>query len=427
MIIQARIRNWLNRLQIQKKITLGYGLSLGIAIAGTGLGIVLADQQHQQAETKRKDANAELEIITNLQVELLQTSLSQKYVKESLTDPVRLQKYYPDLQRHYKYFQQNWQKFKETEGGTKGQNDIERDGEIEAVESFLKKYEGVPEAYIQVLDRLPLISNPNAITPEELIRLREVLNQLEQSKISEGIHDFTDELPSLTAVTDEEYEEAQLAVASSQTLRLWVIGISMAASAAIALILSLLTSRAIARPIRSLTDITQQALHESNFKLQAPVISGDEIGTLAISFNQLIAAIEKLLDQKQEYSQNLEIKINERTQELNDKNIQLQELVEKLHSTQVQMIQSEKMSSLGQLVAGVAHEINNPVNFIHGNLTHVQEYTANLLNFISLYQEYYPNLHPEIAREAKEIDLEFLQEDMPKILLSTGQKKRRGL
>ncbi len=121
-------------------------------------------------------------------------------------------------------------------------------------------------------------------------------------------------------------------------------------------------------------------------------------------------------EQLQEYSQVLELKVTERTQELSIKNSQLEELLEKLHSTQVQMVQSEKMSSLGQLVAGIAHEINNPVNFIYGNLNHVQEYAQNLLGFIQLFQTHYPDPVPAIKTEAEEIDLEFIQTDLPKML-----------
>lgn len=128
--------------------------------------------------------------------------------------------------------------------------------------------------------------------------------------------------------------------------------------------------------------------------------------------------LQRQSEQLQEYSQTLEIKVAERTQELHNKNIQLQELLKTLHSTQTQMVQSEKMSSLGQLVAGVAHEINNPVNFIHGNLTHVQEYIYNLLNFVQLYQKHYLDPVPEIAKEAEAMDLTFLQEDLPKLLSS---------
>ena len=123
-------------------------------------------------------------------------------------------------------------------------------------------------------------------------------------------------------------------------------------------------------------------------------------------------------EQLAEYSQALELKVADRTQELNNKNRQLQELLEQLHRTQMQIVQSEKMSSLGELVAGVAHEINNPVNFIHGNLQHVQDYGYNLLAFVRLYQRCYPDALPEIQAEAKRIDLEFLQTDLIQVLKS---------
>jgi GAF domain-containing protein len=89
-----------------------------------------------------------------------------------------------------------------------------------------------------------------------------------------------------------------------------------------------------------------------------------------------------------------------------------------LQQTQAQLIQTEKMSGLGQLVAGIAHEINNPVNFIYGNLNHATDYTKNLLNLLELYQQQYPDYSPEIGELAEDIDLEFLLEDLPKLLLS---------
>jgi PAS domain S-box-containing protein len=97
---------------------------------------------------------------------------------------------------------------------------------------------------------------------------------------------------------------------------------------------------------------------------------------------------------------------------------QLEIALRKLQETQAKLVQSEKMSSLGQLVAGVAHEINNPLNFIHGNLTHVNEYAIDLLNLIQVYQRYYTKPAPEIQAEIERIELDFIKTDLPKLLQS---------
>ncbi|TVU52277.1 MAG: PAS domain S-box protein [Arthrospira sp. PLM2.Bin9] len=96
----------------------------------------------------------------------------------------------------------------------------------------------------------------------------------------------------------------------------------------------------------------------------------------------------------------------------------LEATLNQLQQAQVQLVQSEKMSSLGQMVAGLAHEINNPVSFIYGNITHAKEYARDLLGVIELYQKHYPQAHPEITEEIEAIDLEFLIEDLPRLFQS---------
>ncbi len=95
---------------------------------------------------------------------------------------------------------------------------------------------------------------------------------------------------------------------------------------------------------------------------------------------------------------------------------QLKHTLHELQETQTKLIHTEKMSSLGQLVAGIAHEINNPVNFIYGNLYHANKYTQQLLELLKLYQLNYPYPQNEINIATKAIDLDFLVEDLPKII-----------
>ncbi|MEL7144712.1 MAG: PAS domain-containing sensor histidine kinase, partial [Cyanobacteria bacterium J06573_11] len=104
---------------------------------------------------------------------------------------------------------------------------------------------------------------------------------------------------------------------------------------------------------------------------------------------------------------------------------QLKDTLKKLKHTQTKLIQSEKMSSLGQLVGGIAHEINNPVSFIHGNVTHVRRYTQDMLTLIRLYQAHHPTPHAEIQALNEELELDYVAKDLPKLLDSVQQGTER--
>ncbi len=179
-----------------------------------------------------------------------------------------------------------------------------------------------------------------------------------------------------------------------------VIGITSLGCIALALVIGWRIANSIARPLQSVTKVAQRVTETSNFDLQAPVTTDDEIGILAITLNHLIQRVKALLLEKEQRSE------------------ELQHALDQLHSTQSQLVQTEKMSSLGQLVAGVAHEINNPVNFIHGNLIHIDGYAQDLLKVVQAYQTHYPNPPKTLQASLDEVELDFLYEDLVKLLQS---------
>ncbi|MDX2099951.1 MAG: ATP-binding protein [Leptolyngbyaceae cyanobacterium bins.59] len=153
-----------------------------------------------------------------------------------------------------------------------------------------------------------------------------------------------------------------------------------------------------------LTDTQGQTCFISTKKSLAHDASGNKI---------LIGVVRDITSRKQ-----TEEEVRRSEAELQQKTAFLQETLRELQKTQAQLIQSEKMSSLGQLVAGVAHEINNPVNFVYGNLRYVQDYMQDLSNLLSFYQLEYPNPTPTMQEAISGIDLNFVLTDLSCILSS---------
>ncbi|WP_016878237.1 ATP-binding protein [Chlorogloeopsis fritschii PCC 9212] len=178
----------------------------------------------------------------------------------------------------------------------------------------------------------------------------------------------------------------------------------------VATLMGYFTSRWITRPILRM-NLASQAMASGNLEQTLDNSSVQELNTLAQSFNHMAGQLSESFTALENSKAELEDRVEERTSELKT-------ALSELQRTQAQVVQNEKMSSLGQLVAGVAHEINNPVNFIHGNITHLNEYTQDLLRMIQLYQQRHPSSDPEIQALADEIDLEFLVDDLQKMLSS---------
>ncbi|WP_193197708.1 ATP-binding protein [Nostoc sp. MG11] len=413
----------LSSLKVGQKIGLGYALALGIAVSGTIAGFRVGHHYQQQAEEQEEHARNEVELLHRLQSRILQTRTHQQQLIPLAQYREKFQDEYAHLLKHKTEIQTIWAELKAFVAKSQIPPDHVHQARIPA---FLQTYDRVPQLYSQELEyRVEQIRQLNLASPTNVKLAQALMLEFTNSDLALEFDGISDDLVGLI---DQAYQELEAAVKSNEQaseVAEKVVVTSIGLSIVIAIILAILTNRAIAQPIETLTSIARRSTEESNFDLQATVEQNDEIGTLANAFNQLIRAVQQLLQQQktaneqlQTYSQTLESQVEGRTQELNDKNTQLQQLLEELQRTQVQMVQSEKMSALGQMVAGVAHEINNPVNFIHGNLSHVQEYAHNLLAFVQLYQKYYPNPAPEIQAEAEELDMEFVQVDLPKMLNS---------
>jgi signal transduction histidine kinase len=171
---------------------------------------------------------------------------------------------------------------------------------------------------------------------------------------------------------------------------------------------------------REIPVIFISALDEVLDKVRAFAVGGRDYISKPFQFEEVLARIENQLTirnlQQQLQEKNWFLQQSEMRER--EKADQLEQALYQLQNSQSQLVQSAKMSSLGQLVAGIAHEINNPVNFIHGNITYATQYTQDLLELLKLYQTQFPNLTPDIQRQIQAIDLEFIKEDLPRILSS---------
>jgi signal transduction histidine kinase len=264
--------------------------------------------------------------------------------------------------------------------------------------------------------------------------LKNIANQLRKNNTNElsiseskqyllAINSFNRDIEFiLSSVIERAYEQKQLMNSELDNLYKLQVIITIEVIGAI-IILFTITFTLVWQPIiKSLEELqigtTEIATGNLDYRLN--IITGDEVEKLAKAFNYMAI---KLTESRQTLLRNDELTvINQRAQleihERKQAEIALQEALAQLKSTQAQLIQTEKMSSLGQLVAGIAHEINNPVNFISGNIIHISEYTSDLLELIRLYNENFPNPSDEIQNKIDDIDLEFIVDDLPKVINS---------
>ncbi|MBC1224142.1 HAMP domain-containing protein [Nostoc sp. UCD121] len=391
-IPKLRYFNWVqqrfHRLSIRQKIFYGYGLALGVAVLGTTAGLVIGDRYFQQARQQIILVDEEGSLLSSLQGKLLEIQIHEKEILPFLQQPQA-------LQRGISNFKTD---LADAETLISQAQEFSQSSSQENLQALFTKHNSTIAEYFEQLRSLIRQILPLTSQSEGAIKTQQLISKFSQSQDVLKFYQFAHELTDFAKTLQKRQQEAHLAQEKAALIQVKIILGSMLLSIAIAAILAFYTSTIIAYPIKAVTDIAQRVSQEANFDLQAPVITQDEVGALTNSLNQLIRQVKHLLEEQQAESQ-------------------------------VRLIQSEKMSSLGRMLAGVAHEINNPVNFISGNLVHAKNYTDDLLALLQVYKAEVPQPSTAMQTLAEEIDLEFLEVDLPKLFnsMKIGAERTREI
>ncbi len=373
----------LRHLGIRQKLLWGYGLVLGIAIGGTVLGLVVSDFYQQRARTLRDDAVEEVALSNQLQIALLHVAWHQMELLHVLEHDAR------HFAESLGYFQEELTQVSEVWSNFKSSyEDIaagESDEELQIFQAMDEQYERSIRAY---LDQASLFAETATAQSDQLNdTVRQTLTNWINSPESRAVEGFLELLEEFKVTVDEELLQYETELILATTLRTQIIAGSITISILLAIILAYFISRSITKPLIETKKVAYLVTEHSNFDLQVSIASHDEIGQLGDSLNKLITKVKQLLHEQRA-------------------------------ATEEQLIQAEKMASLGRMLAGVAHEISNPVNFIYGNLVAADNYIQDLFTLLDTYQEYIPNPPKAVQDEIETIELDFVTEDLPKLLQS---------
>ncbi|MBE9122191.1 HAMP domain-containing protein [Tychonema sp. LEGE 07199] len=383
----AQIARSFGNLSISDKISRGYALALCVAIGGTTIGM-LAGNHYYRRTNNQLHIDRESQLLNKLQVALLRTQNSQQRLIDGIEQPESFDSKYQQLQK-------NIYSLKLSLSEVTSQKEMEQ---AAGLQGFIKKYNSLLSNYIQQLETVNAQISKLPKSPDQKSVRRKLLLNFDRDKLGLKLERATNDLGAIIDRAQEQENAAREALLRAQTLRVQIIFGSMALSIVIAALLASFTSRAIAKPLAAVTKIAQRVTEESNFQLQVPVTSTDEVGVLAASFNQLIQKVNHLL-------------------------------VELKSEQEIQILQNEKMATLGRMLAGVAHEVNNPINFIYANIDPAKTYVEDLLDLLKTYETEIPNPPAAVTAKAEAIDIDFLQEDLMKIFnsMQVGAERAKAI
>ena len=309
-----RAKGWHNRLKVSQKIGLGYVTALGIAFLGTGLGIAIGNAQQRRAFEIQEDAIEEILGLKDLDVALKRLDVSERDLVVWLDSPDQFQTAYGDYQDNALAFQEEWAEFLEEYEEDLESGIEEREEELEFLENLVENYGDVIETYLVEVKRTIENLEITELRGSKLTDARQALIDLNRRPAALELREFSDKLTEFVkSIEVIELEEAEEVIETATQLRTQIIGLSILLSLIVASLLAWRISRTINRPLKALKDTALQVTQGENFNMRAAVMSDDEIGSLALSLNQLIAWVGAYTHSLKEAQQGLE----SQTQELN--------------------------------------------------------------------------------------------------------------
>ncbi|MGC1246738.1 MAG: HAMP domain-containing protein, partial [Spirulinaceae cyanobacterium] len=285
------IRKLLRRLSIAEKISYGYTLAIGIGVFGTTVGLILGEYYERQALNTLTVADKQQSLLLELENSLLQMRNHPQKLLPTLGKAISFDFERSTFVGHVERVKKNISDL------VIFVNEYPQHSAIDSreFEQFLINYETAVTSYTQSINSLYEQIAPPDLKPEEIQGARQdLLTFLSEDVVSPADSEFTSLSEQLVAIKEAaktQAEEAEKKLRAALDLRIQIITFSMLVSAAIALLLAVHTSRHIAKPLKAVTHLAQRVTKESNFNLRASVVTEDEVGSLAISLNQLIKRV----------------------------------------------------------------------------------------------------------------------------------------
>lgn len=414
-------------LGIAWKIGLGYGTALAIAVAGPLVGMAVGDHYQRDAELNLRRIDHQQELLKRLETTALKLQTHPSQLLEVLGDPIWFRYQIGDFQAQRARLHELLDALEVEQAAYRAPSpDLANAGRRNGggtpqvlapkLLSIQRRYRIVMEQLRQEMDLLR--RGVTAQTEPTLKRRRLVawITSATAADLRLEFSNLSEDLTLLIQQVERQQEVAYSQLQRSQRVRTGVTLGALAAALLVAILWAIAVSRAIAAPIERVALAAAQVTEASDFSLRVPVVGQDEVAQLGRALNQLIQWMGDYSQRLQDSNTLLEGRVEERTAEL-------KAALRDLQQTQSQLLQSEKLSSLGVMVAGIAHEINNPVTFIEGNLEHVTQYAAELLTVIDQQQAWWDQLPPALRPEAPPwqaaaAEVPYIREDLPRLVKS---------